>query len=42
MSYSEAEKQIWEKQNIKEKEQEIYESSYKVNEDEEFEFLDEN
>ncbi|KKK49993.1 hypothetical protein LCGC14_3129470 [marine sediment metagenome] len=43
MAFTPEEEKIWEKQNIKEKEQEIYEKSYKVNDEEdELEFLDEN
>ena len=43
MTFSEEESKIWEKQNVKEAEQEIYEKSYKVNDEEdELGFLDEN
>ena len=43
MTFSKEEADIWEKQNVKEKEQEIFEKSYKVNDEEdELEFLDEN
>lgn len=42
MTFSEEEAKIWEKQNIKEKENEIFEKSYKVNDEEDdLEFLDE-
>lgn len=41
MAYTPEEAKIWEKQNMKEKEEEIYEKSYKVNDEEdELEFLD--
>jgi len=43
MTFTDEEMKIWEKQNIKKVEREIYEKSYKVNEDEDdLEFLDEN
>ena len=43
MTFTESESKIWEKQNTKKVEEEIYEKSYKVNEDEDdLEFLDEN
>ena len=43
MTFTESEKKIWEKQNIKKVEEEIYKKSYKnVEEDEEeFQFLNE-
>lgn len=41
MAFTPEEAKIWEKQNIKEKETEIYEKSYKVNDEEdELGFLD--
>ena len=41
MAFTPEEAKIWEKQNMKEKEKEIYEKSYKVNDEEkEWGFLD--
>ena len=41
MVFSKEESKIWEKQNIKKVEEEIYKKSYKVNDEEdELEFLD--
>ena len=42
MTFTEEEAKIWEKQNIKKKEEEINKKSYEVNDEEdELEFLDE-
>jgi hypothetical protein len=43
MTFTDEEAKIWQKQNTKEAEQEIYENSYKVNDEEdELSFLDED